>query len=285
MEGILLSAFIAAVCSAGIDTTNKFLLAKLKMPLKYYLPYIFGFLVIISGLVLFFIKSPIGAGAFSFHYIFLFLVMIAAAVSWNILISESLQTEPLHEYELIILMTPLITIILATVFLPAERNIHIFLAGIVSSLALIGAKMKRHHLVLSKSAKRTLLAVFFIALESVLLRQLLVVFTPPVLYFIRVIVVAIVFFWMFKPDTNVLKHRQAVTGLIIAALFGAGLMILKYYAFIKIGVSKTTIILLLGPVLTYLSSYFYFHERKDFRKDLIAAGIIVGCIIYSLAVK
>ena len=124
----MLSAFIAAICSAGIDTTNKFLLAKLKMPLKYYLPYIFAFLVIISGLILFFVKSPIGAGAFSFHYIFLFMLMIAAAVSWNILISESLQTEPLHEYELIILMTPLVTIILATVLLPAERNIHIFLA-------------------------------------------------------------------------------------------------------------------------------------------------------------
>ena len=281
----MLSAFIAAICSAGIDTTNKFLLAKLKMPLKYYLPYIFAFLVIISGLILFFVKSPIGAGAFSFHYIFLFMLMIAAAVSWNILISESLQTEPLHEYELIILMTPLVTIILATVLLPAERNIHIFLAGIVSSLALIAAKMKRHHLILSKSAKRTMIAVFFIALESVLLRQLLVVFTPPLLYFIRVIVIAIVFFWMYRPDASVLKHRAATIGLIIAALFGAGLMILKYYAFVKIGVSKTTIILLLGPVLTYFSSYFYFHERKDFKKDLVAAGIIVICIVYSLAVK
>jgi len=280
----LLSAFLAAIASAGNDTGLKYLLGKLKLPLKYYLPYVFVLITIISAFSLR-LDAHIAAGAFSFHYILLFILMIAAAAIWNVLIAESLQTEPLCEYELIILTAPLITIVLATIFLPAERDIHIFFAGIIASLTLVATKIRRHHLQLSKSAKRTLWAVLFIAIETILLRKLLVVYSPMVLYFARVFVIAIIFLFIYKPDANVLKYRDAMRWLIIVSLLGGTMMILKYYALRTIGVSETTIILLLGPVLTYLPSYFYFHERKEFKRDLIGALVIVGCIIYSVTVK
>ncbi|PIS07969.1 hypothetical protein COT78_00600 [Candidatus Berkelbacteria bacterium CG10_big_fil_rev_8_21_14_0_10_43_13] len=284
MEGILLSAFLAAIASAGNDTSLKYLLGKLKLPLKYYLPYVFVLLTIISAFFLRF-DASIKPGAFSAQYIILFVLMVSAAAIWNVLVAESLQTEPLCEYELIILTAPLITIVLAAIFLPAERNIHIFFAGIVASLALVATKIRRHHLQLTKSAKRTLWAVLFIAIETILLRKLLVVYSPMILYFARVLVVAIIFLFIYKPNTNVLKYRDAMRWLVIASLLGATMMVLKYYALRTIGVSETTIILLLGPVLTYLPSYFYFHERRGYKRDLIGALVIVGCIVYSVTVK
>jgi len=280
----LLSAFLAAITSAGNDTGLKYLLGKLKLPLKYYLPYVFVLITIISAFTLR-LDTHIAPGAFSLRYIILFVLMIVVAAIWNVLIAESLQTEPLCEYELIILTAPLTTIVLAAIFLPAERNIHIFLAGIVASLALIATKIRRHHLQLSKSAKRTLWAVLFIAIETILLRKLLVVYSPMILYFARVLVIAIIFLLIYKPNANVLKYRNAMGWLFIVSLLGGTMMVLKYYALRTIGVSETTIILLLGPVLTYLPSYFYFHERRGYKRDLIGALVIVGCIIYSVAVK
>ncbi len=280
----MFSAFLAAISSFCNDVVLKQLLGKLKLPLKYYLPYVFIFLTIISAFTLR-IDSTIQPGAFSLGNIILFILMVVSAVIWNVLIAESLQTEPLSEYELIILTAPLITIILAAVFLPAERNIHIFLAGLIASIALIGTQIRSHHLQFSKSAKRTLWAVLFIAIETILLRHLLNFFAPPILYFIRVLVVAVIFLYMYKPDTNIFKHHDATLGLILAAFCGTAMMTLKYYALRSIGVSETTIILLLGPVLVYLPSYYYFRERRDFKRDMIGALVIVGCIIYSLAVK
>lgn len=280
----MLSAFLASLSLAGNDVVLKYLLGKLRLPLKYYLPYVFLFLTLISAVALR-IDSEILPGAFGLGFLALFAVMIAVAALWNVLVAESLQTESLSEYELILLMTPLVTIILAAIFLPAERNIHVFMAGIVASLALVATRIRKHHLVFSKSAKRTMMAVILMSIESIVLAKLLEAYAPPVLYFARVFVIGIVFFYIYRPDTNVFKHRDATTGLVLAAILGSLLMILKYYAFRSIGVTETTIILLLGPILTYLASYFYFHERRDFRRNLVGAGVISACIIYSLLLK
>ncbi len=280
----MLQAILAAISGSGGDISNKYLLARLKLPVKDYLPFIFSILTILS-LFLIPVNYHLDHQAFSFKYIILFLIMVACAALWNILLAKSLQTEPLHEYETIILMVPLATVLLAAVFLPVERNFHIFIAGIASSLALFLSRIKKHHFQVSKSAKRTLLAVVLIAIESVALRQLLNFYSPPLLYFIRVLILAIVFFTIYKPDMKLLLIKPIVRSLVISAMFGTGVMILKYYAFQQIGVVLTTMILLLTPIITYLASYFYFNEHRNFKRDIVCAAVVVLCIIYSTLMK
>lgn len=280
----MIEAIVAAFCGAGEDISGKILLGKMKIPLKVYLPFVFAFLIIIS-----IFAAPIGfhvaPGALSFKVILLFFLMTAISFTWNILFAKSLQSEPLHEYELIVLTSPLLTVIVATIFLPSERNIHVFVAALIASLAVLWARFRRHHFEISKSAKRTFLAVFLIAFESVILKELFTYFSPALLYFLRVIVLAVAFFYFYKPDFAVLSYKPAWRWLLVSALIGTVMMVSKYSAFAHFGVVKTTIILLLGPLITYAVSYFYFKEARNFKRDLIAASIVVLCIIYATVVK
>jgi drug/metabolite transporter (DMT)-like permease len=280
----VITAFFAAILGAGGDISAKYVLAKMKLPLKQFLPFIFILLAIFSLCI-----APFGfylhQAAFTFINIFLFLLMITFAITSNVLLSKSMQTEPLHEYEMIILMSPLLTIILAEIFLPSERNVNIFLAGLIASLALIIARMRKHHLVLNKNMKQTSLAVLLLAGESILLKHLLDFYSPAFLYFIRVLLVAIVFIFVYRPDAKVLKFTSVLTWLAASAAFGTITMILKLFAFKNIGLVETTIIFLLMPIVTFSASYFYFDEHRNFKKDVVCASIVLLCIIYVTILK
>ena len=280
----MFTAILAAIFGAGGDITNKHLLGRLKLPHKEYLPFIFAFLTIVSLLVvrINFFFSP---QALSFWNIILLIIMIAVAAVWNVMTAKSLETEPLHEYESIILMLPLVTVILAAIFLPTERNIHIFIAAIIASGALMFVRYRREHFEVTKTARQTFFAVVLIAIESVIITHLLRYYSPALLYLIRVSVITIIYFIKFKPDFRALQAKPIVKGLALDAVFGTGVMVLKYYAFRSLGLMETTIILLLTPLLTYTASYYYFVERRLFKRDLICAVVVVGCIIYALASK
>jgi drug/metabolite transporter (DMT)-like permease len=56
-------------------------------------------------------------------------------------------------------------------------------------------------------------------------------------------------------------------------------MVLKFYGFQNLGVVETTLILILGPFLVYFFSTYYFKE-KMFKRDILAAAVVVGCILY-----
>jgi drug/metabolite transporter (DMT)-like permease len=70
----------------------------------------------------------------------------------------------------------------------------------------------------------------------------------------------------------------------LSSLFGVIQMVLKYYGFRDLGVIETTMVLLLGPFMVYAFSYFYFHERSMYKKDLTCAVVVIACIIYSTLV-
>ncbi|MEI6040546.1 MAG: EamA family transporter, partial [Candidatus Berkelbacteria bacterium] len=271
----------AAIFGGSADVFNKILLGKMKMGTKNYLPIIFVMLAFIS-LFLIPLNFYFSVEALSWKLILILILMIVSAGAWNVLLAKSLETEPLHEYEVIILMSPLVTVILAAIFLPIERNLVTFIAGIVSSIALVLSRFRKHHFVVSKTAKQTMLAVVLIGVEAVCLKILLNYYSPTLLYFIRVTILAIVYLVYYKPDFSLLKKFDLTKIMILTALMGTGVMVLKYYAFQKIGLVLTTIILLIAPIITYLASYFYFKEKKNFGRDAICAIVISICIITSL---
>jgi drug/metabolite transporter (DMT)-like permease len=274
-------AIVAAIFGGLADIVNKVLLGRLKMPVKDYLPIVFVFLAIVSFCLIpinfHFDREALTAGSLA-----VLLIMIVAAISWNYLLAKSLQIEPLHEYETIILTVPFVTVALAAVFLPEERQIHTFVAGLIAGLAILFFKFKKHHLHFTKSAPRTALAVVLIAIEVICMRYLLDFYSPALIYFIRVSVIALTYWFIFRPDLGQLRYKPYLIAVILTALFGTGVMVLKYYAFVRIGVVITTIILLLSPLLTYAASYFYLKERRDFRPDLYCALVVIGCIIYAM---
>lgn len=280
----MIFAFIAAIFGGMADVFNKILLGKMKIGTKNYLPIIFIMLAIVS-LFLIPLNFHFSAEALNWKLILVLILMIVSAAIWNVMLAKSLETEPLHEYEVIILMSPLVTVVLAAIFLPIERNLVIFLAGVISSLVLVLTRFRRHHFVVSQTAKQTMLAVLLIGVEAVCLKVLLNYYSPTLLYFIRVLILAIVFLLYYKPDFTILKSFNLTKIMILTVLMGTGMMVLRNYAFQSLGLILTTIIMMIAPLITYIASYFYFQEKKDFGRDAIAAVVISICIIASLILR
>jgi len=280
----MIEALIASIGYAGGIITDKTILSKYKVPVGVLNPVVFIFLAIITAVFL-----PI-YGRFNFHdwldlkVIILFGVMIVTAVIWNILSARGLQKENLHEFELIMLLTPLATIVMAALFLPSERHIGPLVAGIIASLAFLFSRIKKHHIIFTKVAKWTILGMLLASFESILIKLLLPYFSPVTLYFVRVLIVAIIFMLMYRPKILEMK-KEAFALMIISAIFGVMQMVLRYYGFQNLGVVETTMVLLLGPILVYTFSYLFFGEKKFFLKDAFTAGIIVVCILYVTFIK
>lgn len=274
----MFEVIIASLGYAGGVVADKFVLCKYRVPVMRFLPLQFVWLAIITAIFL-----P-RWGNFDFGVmlnwknITLFILMILVAVNWNILYSQGIQKEDLHEFELIMLLSPLMTIIFATIFLPAERNWGVFIPGIIATGALLATRFRGHHVRIGKVAWRTMIAMILMSLESILIKELLGAFSPVTLYFARTAVIATVFLIVFKPKLLEM-HRNAFALAILSAVFGVVQMVLKFYGFQSLGVIETTMILVLGPFLVYLASSAFFKEHL-YKRDVFAAITVILCILY-----
>lgn len=274
----MLSVIIASLGYAGGVVSDKFVLSKYRVPVMRFVPLLFIWLAIITGVFL----SRWGKANYSIalepKYLLIFALMILVAVTWNIFYYQGIQKEDLHEFELIMLLSPLVTIIFATIFLPKERDWGVFIPGIIAAVALLATRFKSRHVHIGKVAWRTILAMVLMSFESILIKELLGAFSPVALYFVRTAVIAIIFLVMYKPKILEM-HRNAFALVILSAIFGVVQMVLKFYGFASLGVVETTMILVLGPFLVYIASSAFFKERL-YKRDVFAATVVIACILY-----
>lgn len=274
----MLDAIIASLGYAGGVITDKIILSKYRTPVLRFIPLLFIWLAVITAIFVPLWGEIKIESIISLKYILLFCAMILLAVIWNIFYYRGIQKEEIHEFELIMLLSPLMTIIFAEIFLPAERSLSTLIAGLVASLALIITRFRRHHLKIGKTAWLTMLAMVLMSFESIIIKELLSVLSPVMLYFIRTAVISLVFLILYRP--KLFEVSRDVYGLtIISAIFGVVQMVLKFYGFQNLGVIETTTILVLGPFLVYFFSFFYFRE-KIFKRDVFAALVVIASILW-----
>jgi len=282
----MIFALIAACGSAAGDVTSKVILDIKKLTVRSYLPPLFIALAVLTALTLPWLFGLDKTLFFTPKYLILFVLMLAAAVAWNIPFYTSLKKETLHEFELIMLLTPISTVLLAAIVFPDERQIGPFVASLIAAIALLATRIKKSHLELTKNIKRTLLAMFFISVEVILLKELLTAVSPATLYFLRTASISVVLLLYFKTKKDDFGNlAQSLPIITLSAVFGIIYMVTKYFSFQELGVVKTTLILLLAPILNYIASYFYFKEHRLFKKDLVAALVILLCVAYVTLVK
>lgn len=274
----MLSAIIASLGYAGGVVSDKFVLSKYRVPVMRYLPLLFVWLTVITAVFLSRWGKFDFETFFQLKYILIFIIMIVVAVTWNILYAQGIQKEDLHELELIMLLSPLVTIVFATIFLPKERDWGIFIPSIIAAVALLATRFRSHHVHIGKVAWKTILAMVLLSFESILIKELLSVFSPVALYFIRTAAIAIVFLIMFKPKLLSMP-RNAFALIILSAIFGVVQMVLKFYGFQNLGIVETTMILVLGPFLVYTASSVFFKEHF-YKRDALAAVVVILCILY-----
>ena len=274
----MLESIIASIGYAGGIVADKLILSKYKVPVMRFTPLLFVWLAIITAVFLpkfgGFDYSHIG----DYKYIILFVLMIGLALTWNIYYYRGIQKEEIHEFELIMLLSPLVTVLLAEIFLPQERSLSTFIAAVIASFALIITRFRHHHVKIGKVAWMTIVAMILMSGESIVIKQLLDVFSPVTLYFVRTAVLAFAFIIMYKPKLMVMK-KEAYALTIISAIFGVMQMVLKFYGFKELGVIETTLILVLGPFLVYFLSASIFKEKLH-KRDILAAIIVIACVIF-----
>jgi drug/metabolite transporter (DMT)-like permease len=274
----VLEAIIASIGYAGGVIIDKIILSIYLVPVRRFIPWLFIWLAVITTFAVYIFGGRYNPAILERNYLILFVLMIVVAFIWNLYYYEGIQREEVHEFELVMLFSPLATIILAEIFLPSERSIPTFIAGSVASLALLASRVEKRHLRLSPYWKQLFAATILMAAESIIIKKLLAVYDPTVLYLVRTAILAIIFLIVYRPKLlQISKSAFALT--IATAFFGVVQMVLKFYGFASVGVMETTLILILGPVFVYFLSSFFFKERLQ-KKTAVSALVVIGCVLY-----
>lgn len=274
----MIIALIAALFAAAGVIVSKEVLSRLKIEVKSFTQLLFLFLFFETLLLTpWFFK--VESGAFTALGLVLFAGLIFVATSWNILFYRAMQKEPLYEFEIINSTQPLATVLLAVLFFKDERAIVPFLAAILAGLVLIWGHIRRHHLQIDRYSRYLLLAVVLIAVEALILKELLQWWSPQALYLFRTGFVFISLS-LFHPGRISLINIKKAMAIALAAIFGVGQMVLMFRAYQLMGIVNTTLILLLSPVLVYLAAMVLFKEKMELRK-ILSALLILGTIVLS----
>lgn len=275
-------ALIAALTQAGGIIIDKITLTRRQVELKIFIPIVFLFLFLLSVIFLPFL-GHVSADFFKVNTLLLFALMIVTALIWNVFYYRGAQAEKVHEFEMIVIFQPLVTIILASFFLRSEQNWPVVIASIIASVALILSKIGKEHFKITPSSAGLILAVVLMSIELIIIDVLLKVMSPVALYSIRTGILAIFFWLYYKPHANRVADYN-IWLMLSSSVLGVIQMITKFYGFQSMGVVLTSLVLILAPILTYTISTFFLHEKLHW-KQTVSFVIILICVIFATTIK
>jgi len=271
--------FLAATSDIGYDIIAKWTLKKQKLSAGYYNALLFCVLAIFSGIVWYFFASPNNPSnheILSFKNLGLFALMIALSSVWNFLNTKALKHENIDNYEMIYMVAPLFTVLFSIIFIASERNLNHFIAAMIVSLTLILTHIRKRHFSFSRYDLWLIGAVVLIALEAVIIKILLGVWSLFSLYFYRTLIEAIIFLLIAKPHFKTVTKKQW-QGILAVGLLGTIYKISQYVGYDQIGVTLTTMILVTSPFIVLVLDKFLLKEKLHLK-------YIVGMIVIALTI-
>jgi drug/metabolite transporter (DMT)-like permease len=161
-------------------------------------------------------------------------------------------------------------------FLAEEREPRLLAPALIVSLTLTLTYLKSHHLDFKRYGRWLILAVMLMALEAVIIKLLLAVYSPAGLYFIRTLLLALVFTLTHPPELKGITKGQW-QGILGVGVFGTIFKIVQYTAYSKVGMVITTMILVLSPFLVLLADRLILKERL--RLKYILGMVVIGATI------
>ncbi len=206
----------------------------------------------------------------------IFCLYIVNAITWNLLYYHGFSKENLAESQSLTLLAPLLTVVLATIFYPDERNYaHVGLA-IIALSALLFAHKSHHAIRLHKGSKLIFVGVVFMAFESLLVKQLLISFTPFTLYFLRVGIMGLFLWSYFRPQltmTTINLRWGLVCELFVVAQF-----MFLYTSYTQVGIVVTSLVMSIVPMTVYFFATYQLKEHISTR-HVYATCIILICVL------
>lgn len=220
----------------------------------------------------------IDPAAFSHQYIWWMLALVFLAGNYNLLYYYGLEYENIAEAEPFLQFNPLLAVVIASLFYADERSLHIYLAIIVAGLVLTWSQVKRKQLSLKKPLLALLAFSVLYGLEAVVIKHLLVVYSPLALYLVRAIMI-VVFLWILQKGSIQPIQIKHIPHFLLVASGAVAASVFLYLSYQTVGISTTIFTLLLSPILVYGLSAGYLRE-KVLLKNLISSAVIVGLVVW-----
>lgn len=275
--------FLGALALSGGTILDRIILKKRKISIKQYLILSFFFIVIIS-LPFAYFHWKLLPEALSLKNILIFAAVVILAIVANLFYDYSMKWEKVGNLEPARLLESLFIVLLALLFSFIineeiyERNLNVIIPAIVASLALVFSHIKKHHLSFNKYFIAAIFASLFFALELVISKLILDFYSPENFYFLRCLSILIISAIIFMP--NFKKIDKKITGVVfITAAVWFAYRIILYYGYLIYGITFTTLIIMLGPVFVYAFAFIFLKEKLNW-KNILAAVIIVACVVY-----
>jgi drug/metabolite transporter (DMT)-like permease len=237
----------------------------------------FGCIAVIMLPGLFFLQYS--TEMFEWYNILFLIALLLSAIVYNICNFKGMKYSQVDSAQPLILMAWVFSIFFAFVIYPAERHIVDFILALVAVASLFfSTKITQ----LDKGSMYLLIGSFFVGVHSLFVKELVPVYGPYLLYFVRAILIfSILYFWFRAPRSLLRKDV-----LLYCAIF-AGIVIVQnvllYTSYVRIGIVHTSLILTLAPVVALTASVLFLKERLHLSK-VLSALVITACIATSILI-
>lgn len=275
----MLTALIATVTNAAEVLIDRHVLSKEHIPYKLFVPLsfalLFGIMLLLSPFM--FTYDP---AFFEMRYLLIFAAVIVLAIIGNYFFFYGLAKEKVNAAEPFILMQYITTIIVAVTLFKDERNWISVMLALVATGTLLASRVERHHLKIDKYAAAILVGSVAFGTQNAIIKELLKVYNPFTLYFLRAGVVGLILLLFFKFEHKGLNVHKVEWMALSSALVVAQFIAL-YWSFEQIGVVRTTLITCSAPLIALWGSKAFLREKLKWR-NIIATIVITCCIAASL---
>ena len=277
---------LGALALAAGTVLERSILKGRKISIKLYQTISFFVIILVMLPFLYFFWKIDYSNALQLKNILLFAGIIASAIAANILIFYSEKWEKVTNLEPARILEPLFTILLALLlsFFTIgiyDRNFNVIIPAIIASLALVFPHIKKHHLNFNRYFLAAIFGSFFFALELVLSKPLLSFYSPISFYFIRCAVIFMISLIAFMPSLKPLKDKKTSLMILITGAIWVVYRIAIYFAYMRYGVTFTTLILMTGPILIYILANRFLKEKLNW-ENILSSLIIIACVIYAI---
>jgi drug/metabolite transporter (DMT)-like permease len=266
---------IAVVSESFAQTIDRQIFKKHRIAATYLMWLVFVGMFVALFFYIILTKKPLP----NFPLVAVSLLVLIALVSFtaNIFDYLSLKSDELSLREPMLCFEPLLGGLFGFIFFPAERKPGFLLALMLSVVILLyGTHRRRLGINQTIGMGYLMMGIIFYALLPSIYKVTLPHISPEYIAFFRVTAILLLTTIFMpvkiptKPSSTI--YLSVFSGFIYAIGAVAGL-----YAIEKLGVVQTSLLLVLAPVLIYLSSYFVLHEKV--RMGEVASSILLAIVV------
>ncbi len=211
----------------------------------------------------------------------LVLLMIVLSFGQNFFDYVGLQTKNLSLREPINNFEPILASFLAYTLFPSEQNIKYVVAILIGSAILyLSNSNKRFRLEFDRGTVYLFLGVVCSAILASVYKLGLESISPFYLLLFRVSGVLLLVQFFLKPQLRNIRKNQAALGIVSGLIYLIG-NLTRLYSIKLLGLNFTIMILMLGPVMIYIGSWFVLKE-KVLPKQIVASAALLAVVIWAI---